>query len=318
MITITKSGIFVALLLSTPLHAELQRGRQVKVDDAVRTYDLYLPAAAVTAKRPLVILYHGHMGNSDVMTGANHRSAPYKVWLKLADKENFIVAVPNGEKGSDGDRGWNDCRGDTTTNPATDDVNFTLRLIDTIDRQYPVDRRRIYATGTSNGGNMVIRLAMEVPHVFAAVAAVVASNPAQNKCTEQRKPISILFMNGTGDPLLPYQGGRVGKESAGRGVAVSTADSVKYWTQINQTIAQPEMHHFPDIDPRDGGTVIRSIYKNAQQDTEVVLYEVNNGGHTEPSLQEKYGRLYKLIVGKQNHDIEMAEEVWAFFKSKQR
>jgi len=50
----------------------------------------------------------------------------------------------------------------------------------------------------------------------------------------------------------------------------------------------------------------------------VVLYEVRGGGHTEPGLRERYGRLYRLIVGPQNHDTEMAEEVWRFFNHHQR
>jgi polyhydroxybutyrate depolymerase len=49
-----------------------------------------------------------------------------------------------------------------------------------------------------------------------------------------------------------------------------------------------------------------------------VLYEVRGGGHTEPSLTEHNRRLYKRIVGPQNRDIEMAEEVWSFFKNRRR
>jgi len=44
-------------------------------------------------------------------------------------------------------------------------------------------------------------------------------------------------------------------------------------------------------------------------------YEVVNGGHTEPSIQERYSNLYKLIVGNQNGDIEMAQEIWGFFRA---
>lgn len=310
--------LILVVLASAQAHAGLQRDLQLKVDNITRHYDLYLPDNLASGKRPLVILYHGHMGDSDVMTGANNRYAPYKLWLTLAQRNNFIVAIPNGEKGVDGYRGWNDCRADSTTNPTSDDVAFTLRLIDAINQQTPVDASRIYATGTSNGGNMVIRLAMEVPEKFAAVAAIVASNPVKNKCKEKRLPISILFMNGTADPLLPYQGGRVGKASAGRGEAMSTQDTLEYWMKVDQTESQPSVYDFPDSETHDDSSVTRYIYKNAQQGTEVVLYKVKNGGHTEPSRVEKYRWLYKQIVGRQNYDIEMAEEVWAFFQNKHR
>jgi len=42
-------------------------------------------------------------------------------------------------------------------------------------------------------------------------------------------------MNGTEDPVLPYQGGQVGKKKHGRGKALSTADSVNYWIEANDT-----------------------------------------------------------------------------------
>ena len=246
-----KPLLLLAVFISVQAHASLQRGLQLKVDGTVRHYDLYLPDHATSDMRPLVILYHGHMGDSDVMTGANDRPAPYKLWLKLAQRNNFIVAIPTGDKGIDGYRGWNDCRADTTTNPTSDDVAFTLQLIEAINQQTPVDRHRIYATGTSNGGNMAIRLAMEVPEKFAAVAAIVASNPVKNKCKQTRKPISILFMNGTADPLLPYQGGQVGKQSAGRGLAMSVQDTLRYWRDVDKTESQPSVYNFPDIETHD-------------------------------------------------------------------
>ncbi|MGD8784486.1 MAG: PHB depolymerase family esterase [Thioalkalispiraceae bacterium] len=304
-------------LLTTTTYAQLQQGRLLTVDDIERSYDLYVPETAAQ-KRPLVLLYHGHFGSSDVMTGANGKRAPYKIWLELAERDNFLVAIPNGEKGSDDKRGWNDCRADAQTNPTTDDVKFTAKLIEAIDIQYPIDHNHIYATGTSNGGNMVIRLAMEVPEIFAAVAAVVASNPRHNKCMQKYHPISILFMNGTSDPFLPYHGGQVGKDKHKRGTALSTPASVEYWIKVNATENKPEVYISEDINKHDDSSIVRYTYKKGKANTAVVLYEVRNGGHTEPSLKEQYRRIYKWIVGNQNQDIEMANEVWNFFKTKSR
>lgn len=317
--TLSKWIIAILLLSVTGMaQAGLYKDMKLVVDGVLRTYDLYIPGRADTHPRPLLIMYHGHIGNSDVMTGENGKHAPYKVWLQIAERENIIVAVPNGEKGEDDNRGWNDCRADTTTNPATDDVRFSLQLIEAIHLQFPVDRTHIYATGTSNGGNMVIRLAMEVPKTFAAVAAVVASNPVQSDCTEQRQPIPVLFMNGTGDPILPYQGGKVGRQESGRGTALSTPETVQYWLKVNGAQPTAQSEALPDREAGDKSSVVRHRYTAEPEHAEVVLYEVINGGHTEPSLQEHYGRLYKRIVGNQNYDIEMADEVWQFFKDKHR
>lgn len=315
------SCLVVALILQfcvVDVEAGLFRGLSFIVDGQQRSYDLYVPSKVGNQSRSLVIMFHGHFGSSDVMTGANGKNAPYRLWLALAEKENILVAVPNGEKGSDDKQGWNDCRADSTTNPETDDVKFTLQLIDAINQQFPVDRSRIYATGTSNGGNMVLRLAMEVPDTFAAVAAVVASNPMQNECKEKRLPIPVLFMNGTDDPLLPYLGGEVGDSKHGRGTVMSTPLSVDYWLKVNGLENDPEKYDFPDLDKKDKSTVTRLSYGTGKHNNEVVLYKVMQGGHTEPSRKEHYRRLYKRIVGPQNYDIEMAEEVWQFFKAKVR
>ena len=313
--------LVVALVLQfcvVDVEAGLFRGLSFIVDGQQRSYDLYVPSKVGNQSRPLVLMFHGHFGSSDVMTGANGKKAPYKLWLEIAEKENILVAVPNGENGSDDKRGWNDCRADSTTNPTTDDVKFTLQLIDAIHQQFPVDRSRIYATGTSNGGNMVLRLAMEVPDTFAAVAAIVASNPMQSECKEKRRPIPVLFMNGTDDPLLPYLGGEVGDSKHGRGKALSTPLSVDYWLKVNGLRNDPVKYDFPDLDKNDKSTVTRLSYGTGKHINEVVLYKVLHGGHTEPSRKEHYRRLYKRIVGSQNYDIEMAEEVWQFFKAKMR
>lgn len=298
--------------------AGLQRGITLQVQGVGRSFDLYLPDQTGQQPIPLVMMFHGHSGDSDVMTGENNRRAPYKVWLQLAEQHQFAVAVPNGEKGPDKLRGWNDCRADATTNPNTDDVAFVLAMLDHIESITAVDKNRIYATGTSNGGNMVLRLAMEVPQRFAAVAAVVAAMPKHNHCKQSDTPISVLFMNGTDDPLLPYGGGVVGREKDGRGETLSAEDSVKYWLAVNRIDAKPARTEFPDVAAKDRSTVVRYRYVGKGGGPEVVLYEIRGGGHAEPSRSQRYRRLYRRIVGRQNHDIEMAEEVWDFFQRHER
>jgi polyhydroxybutyrate depolymerase len=49
---------------------------------------------------------------------------------------------------------------------------------------------------------------------------------------------------------------------------------------------------------------------------QVELILIENGGHVEPSISQKVRPAYELIVGKQNHDFECAEEAWSFFRDK--
>jgi len=308
--------LVLAVLPSTAAIAGLVKDQPLQVGEVTRTYDLYLPDRRGHDPRPLVVLLHGHMGDADLMLGKNRKAAPYKRWLDIAEREGLIVAVPDGAVGSDGYRGWNDCRGDAQTNPKTDDAAFIDQLIRAVDARTAVDRRRIYVHGTSNGGNMVYRLAQERPDRFAAFAAVVAAMPARNACREATRPVSLLIVNGTDDPILPYHGGPVGRrarDKEARGTVLSTADTVKYWLARDGITTEPAVTDMPDIDTHDGSTVHVERFTGGKDDSELVLYEVRGGGHTEPSRSERYGFLYRLIVGKQNADIEMADEVWKFF-----
>lgn len=296
--------------------AELLKDRVFVSDGQQRTYDLYLPNNVSKKPSPLVLLLHGHFGNADVMTGQNNKKAPYKVWLNIADREGWVLVIPDGAIGPDKARGWNDCRANSKVNSSTDDVKFLNSLVDTVSRKYPINKRRIYAHGTSNGGLMVLRLALESGYKYRGIAAVVASMPKKSKCRESKAPISVLVMNGTADRILPYYGGAVGKYNSvnqERGTVLSTTDTIQYWLNNNDIRSRPRVQQLPDINKRDRTKVVTHEYFNGNNNTEVVLYEVQRGGHVEPSLSEHYRGIYTLVVGKQNKDIEMAEEVWKFF-----
>lgn len=308
----------IATLIATThtAFAELLKDRVMYSDGIERSYDIYVPDNAPTTPSPLVVLLHGHMGDADDMTGESGNKAPYKVWLSIAEREGWFLVIPDGAFGSDSKRGWNDCRANAKTNPNTDDVKFLNALVDNMALWYPIDRNRVYAHGTSNGGNMAYRLAQESGDTFRAVAAVVAAMPDKNKCRQDKEPVSVLIMNGTDDPILPYEGGSVGKTDVSqkeRGTVLSAEESLAYWLNRNGIESNPIAYDYPNVDRWDSSTVHVRQYRNGNDNSEVMLYEVRGGGHTEPSLTEHYSALYKLIVGRQNRDLEMAEVVWAFF-----
>ena len=309
--------VTLPIFFASAANAGLVKDQVLNIDNIDRTYDLFIPDGDIGEARPLVLLLHGHFGDADVMTGENNKSAPYKVWLSIAQREGWYLIIPDGEYGSDRKRGWNDCRGNTRVNPKTDDVKFLNSLVDKVASQYSINQNRVYAHGTSNGGIMAYRLAQESSDRYRAVAAIVASMPEKNKCIEPTNPTSVLVMNGTEDPLLPYQGGGIGKNEFShkiRGSVLSTPETINYWLTRNQLSSQAETRVFPNINRRDDSTVHLTEYQDSARNIEVVLYEIRGGGHTEPSLTEHYHRLYKRIVGTQNKDFEMAEEVWKFFE----
>lgn len=287
------------------------KNQTIAISDTSRNYHLYLPENVMNA--PMVILLHGNRSNKDELMGFTNAKAPYKVWEDIAAQANVILIVPDGTDGSSGHRGWNDCRNDASGNPDANDVLFIHNLIDFIVNEHQADVSKVFAVGTSNGGHMAMRLAQEIPDKLTAFAAIVASNPVNSQCTNATLPISALFMNGTEDPINPYEGGAM---SGNRGEVFSGQETIDYWVNRNQTDTTPTVTDLTDIDTGDNCTVKKHVYANGSNNTEVVLYEVIGGGHTEPSLTESYSSVFKLVVKEQNGDIEMANEVWNFFKSK--
>jgi len=67
----------------------------------------------------------------------------------------------------------------------------------------------------------------------------------------------------------------------------------------------------PDRDPKDGTRIHRAIYGPCSQETEVVLYTVEGGGHTWPG---GYQYLPSGIIGRTSRDIDANEVIWDFFK----
>ncbi len=283
------------------------------VDGMTRSYHIQHPQDP--DNKPLVIVLHGHGGSSDQSLGMGLGKNPQKIWLDVAKEHQFLVVVPNGEPGIEGNRGWNDCRLDAPANPTTDDVTFIKSLLDDIASNYNHDVNKVYVAGVSNGAMMAQRLVEEIPEKIAAFASIVNNRPGNSACVISDEPVSALYMNGTVDLLVPYEGGQIASD---RGLVISTDQSIAHWVQRNQTDLSPTIELFEDINTNDNSTVEKYTYDNGLNNTQVILYKVIGGGHTEPSLVENYSQAYLNIVGEQNEDIEMAEEIWKFFEDKSK
>ena len=135
-----------------------------------RTYQTYIPNR-LPLGAPLVLVLHGSGENG---TAIRHGSG-YGL-DRLADEKGFAVAYPDGFEGY-----WNACNivGDYSANKLNiDDVGFLTSLADKVSHDFDLDPARTFATGVSRGGHIALRLALEAPSRFRAVAAVAASLPA--------------------------------------------------------------------------------------------------------------------------------------------
>jgi len=301
----------VAVLCMLPSLAGAIDRRGVLVHDGLeRRYLLHVPAALDASRPvPLVLALHGGGG-----TGARMVQLTGGGFNTLADREGFIVVYPDGIE-----KHWNDGRAGVSWRShreGVDDVGFIAALIARLTGEWPVDARRVYVTGASNGGKMAIRLGCELTKMIAAIAPVISSMPAAlaPRCAPSA-PLSVLFINGVQDPLVPWQGGEVRLGRKKFGSVLSVAESVKFWVTHNRCAVPAVVIDEPDRDPRDGTRLRRESYGSCRDGTEIVLYAIEGGGHTWPG---GYQYLPEFVIGKDSRDIDGAEAIWNFFERQAR
>jgi polyhydroxybutyrate depolymerase len=256
-----------------------------------RTYLLHRPVSGPPARAvPLLLVFHGAGGDGAGI--ASHTGL-----TGAATERGYAVVYPEGI----GAR-WNDGR---RTGAGHDDVEFVRLLLDSLGPELPVDPRRIYVTGISNGAGLAYRLACDLPGAFAAIAPVAGAPAAaiEERCAATQ-PVSIISFQGTHDPLMPYEGATV---AATRGRILSARRSAALFAVVNGCTASPSVTEEPDT-ATDGTRVRRSTYEGCPDGQEVVLYTIEGGGHTWPG-----GPPVGRRVGRVSRDIDATRAMLDFF-----
>lgn len=163
-----------------------------------------------------------------------------------------------------------------------EDIKFITQIIDELDRTYNIDRRRIYATGHSNGGGMTAVVACHLPHIFAGVASVGGAyyNPVNTNCRNEAIP--FLIMHGTGDTMMKYNGG------TRHGGKPYLAVPVLLGSYIRRNVCNPT----PKITNIVGGK--RHVYSCAREDLQLITNPQNHTWNRVPDAsQEVWNFLYR-------------------------
>ncbi len=301
------------------VHAAVVTPVDLPFAGGTRHYLMARPDRIAPGQHPLVLLFHGHVGSGALVLGQKSITAPMSVWLEIADREQLLVIAPDGVKGSDGQTGWNDCRADAETSPHSDDTGFVNAIIDKAIAEDDADPSRVYVMGVSNGAGMVLRLASEIAPRLAGFAATALSVAAKSACPPPSVPLSAFFVAGTSDKVAPYEGGNIQVfPLRGRGSVIGVDQSVAIWRKLDQlpdtAVASPVPHRSSD----DPTRATRFAWGHDPHQLQVKLLKIDNGGHAEPSISKRTGWLLTKFLGPQNGDVELAEEVWEFFKDKRR
>jgi polyhydroxybutyrate depolymerase len=273
----------------------------IQVGGLTRTYLTYIPQGLPKGS-PLVVVMHGSGEN-----GARMRIASGYGFERLADEHRFAVAYPDGYEGY-----WNACNivGDYAANQRNlDDVGFLTALAEKLVSDIGIDQRRVFATGISRGGHMALRLAIEAPSRFRAVAAIAANVPTPDnfKCRPAESGTSsVMIMNGTKDPLNPFEGGEV--KFFGmfrRGTVRSSRESVQYFADLNKIMTTPQKL---ESQASDGMSTERLLWHNDTKEVELVA--IHGGGHVIPQPYWRFPR----ILGPTPKEPNGPALIWKFFE----
>jgi polyhydroxybutyrate depolymerase len=290
--------------VSPPLSGNLTR-QTMTLDGLQRTYVRYVPRQ-LPKDAPLLLVLHGSGEDAQrIRIGTGYG------FERLADQYGFAVVYPNSASSD-----WNDCGkiGDFSANGhEVDDVAFLNAVVDQNVSALGADRRRVFVTGVSSGGFMSLRLALESPTRFRAVAAVSANLPAPEnfKCKPVGQATSVMIMNGTEDPLVPFSGGEsslFGLFFKGGNLRSAHA-SADYFVERGHIAATPVTRRVAGAD----GVVVEQNDWHDSSRTEVELVTIHGGGH---GLPQPYWRRPRLL-GPSPMAPDGPAMIWTFLSRQQ-
>lgn len=272
----------------------------VEHDGLTRTFRVWLPPDYDdVSPLPVVLLLHGGFGSGAQIETASRM-------LPVAASAGFVVVSPDGTAGTNGIRTWNagGCCGASAANNV-DDVGFISALLDHLESSLCIDRRRVFASGMSNGAMLSHRLACDLGDRVAAVAPV-SGTDMTSSCAPAR-PVPIHEVHGTLDANVPFDGGM------GCGAAnvnfQSVPATIEAWKQRGD--CRDTATSTTQI-----GNATCSLYGDCAPGARVGICVVDGGGHQWPGGEPPaVAGLPGCAFGEQSQSYSASQEAWNFFSA---
>jgi polyhydroxybutyrate depolymerase len=253
----------------------------------------------------LMLVFHGSN-----QSGETVRRFAGGTFDELAEREHLVVVYPDAYK-----RLWNDARVSSGVFPARrdgyDDVAFFHSLVAHFVEVANVDPDRVYAVGYSNGAQLVNRIIHEGGGGLAGAALIAATQPgAQNLLpTLTPSPIPLVLIQGTRDPIVPYDGGMASLFGfRPRGVGLSHLATAEYFATANGITTAPAVTVLPARRSPKNPVTMREWSEVGK--ATVRAYSVEGGGHVIPNPVKPAFPL----MGATTKDLDSARAVWSFFE----
>ena len=286
----------------------------LSVNGLERNYIVHVPTRYDSrTPLPVVVMLHGGGGTAKAAMRETG-------WAQTADREGFLAVFPDAlardptrpSSFSRNPQLWNDGSGRFYPDQkAVDDVGFINVMLDDLSARFPVDARRVFVTGFSNGASMTFRLGVELSQRIAAIAPVAGAlwqNPVALK-----PPVPMCYITGTDDPLNIIEGG-VPKLATGASDKVRAKpkppvhDSIVKWAKALGCPTTP-------VSKTSTNGISTETYCPARNSAEVIYIAVDGLGHTWAGGKSL---LPERMVGKTSDKIKATDVIWVFFRKHAR
>jgi len=262
-----------------------------------RAYIVHVPPGAGGRPLPVVVNLHGGGGNAE-------NQQRYSGMDRVADREHFLVVYPDGTGRLKRMLVWN--AGTCCGASVADDVGFIRAVIDDVAKRTPIDRKRVFATGMSNGAMMAYRLGAEASDLFSAIAPVAGAMAVTS--FHPARPVSVMHIHSVDDPRALYAGG-LGPPfpmTNHREMHAAVEPQLAKWIAFDGCRATPTtVKHLAG----DGTTATKLDYGPCSTGALVILWKLTGSGHVWPGSSKHFERL----LGKPNNLFDASEEIWSFF-----
>jgi polyhydroxybutyrate depolymerase len=228
----------------------------------------------LTNPAPLLILLHS------ASTSGAHQERYMKLG-PIAKKSGIIYIAPDGTLSPEGKRFWNASKSCCNKfKQDVDDVAYINSLIEEISAKTPVDPKRIYLIGHSNGAFMSYTFACKTNKV-AAIVAIAGAMDVNPECTSS-SPVSLLDIHGTADRTIKMKGGVLNAYPY-----TSAAETVKTIAQVNKCNNQTTSRK--DFEPTIKGAETIVINYSCDTHTHLQFWKIGKGSHS-PKLPTDFAQ----------------------------